>query len=139
VSYQIFAWGESRNYQLALETEDTVTEPIMIEFNDTVQHLFSRNDFNFIVTLEGNCYSWGSNLFGRLGFANSIKNQRFPVQVKSLSKIKSVAMGKHHCIAITTNYEAYSWGHGMHGQLGLDQITSEVCNRIRRPRPPKYC
>lgn len=73
----------------------------MIEFNQTVRHLYSRSDFNFIVTKQGDCYSWGSNLFGRLGFANTIKNQKFPAQVKSLNKVKSISMGKYHCIAIT--------------------------------------
>jgi alpha-tubulin suppressor-like RCC1 family protein len=73
-----------------------------------------------VVTLEGECFSWGTNLFGRLGFNNMIKNQKLPTQVTSLTKIKSISMGKYHCIAISENYEAYSWGHGLHGQLGLN-------------------
>ncbi len=47
-------------------------------------------------------------------------------------------MGKYHCIAISENFEAYSWGHGLHGQLGLNEIISEVYVFILRQPPPKY-
>jgi alpha-tubulin suppressor-like RCC1 family protein len=29
-------------------------------------------------------------------------------------------MGKYHCIAIIKNKNIYTWGHGLHGQLGLN-------------------
>ena len=73
----------------------------MIDFNQPIKHLYSRSDFNFILTLKGDCYSWGTNLFGRLGFPNTIKNQKIPTQIKILTKIQTRAMGKYHCIAIT--------------------------------------
>ena len=37
VNYQIFAWGESKSYQLALETEGAVSEPILIDFDEPVK------------------------------------------------------------------------------------------------------
>ena len=33
-------------------------------------------------------------------------------------------MGLYHCVAITVEGEGYSWGHGMQGQLGTNQIVS---------------
>jgi alpha-tubulin suppressor-like RCC1 family protein len=73
----------------------------MIEFNETIRWIYSRDDYNFVVTGKGECYAWGCNLFGRLGFTNAIKNQKLPLQIKALPKIRSIAMGKHHCIGIT--------------------------------------
>jgi alpha-tubulin suppressor-like RCC1 family protein len=73
----------------------------MIDFHEPVKHIYSRSDFNFILTLNGDCYSWGTNVFGRLGFPKTISSQKIPTKIKSLTKIKSVSMGIHHCIAIT--------------------------------------
>lgn len=79
-----------------------MTEPILIDFNEPVKKVYSRSEYNFLVTLNGDCFSWGNNLFGRLGFGvrNSTKNQKIPCRIKELNKISSVSMGKYHCIAV---------------------------------------
>ena len=40
------------------------------------------------MTLNGDCYSWGTNVFGRLGFPKTISSQKIPTKIKTLSKIK---------------------------------------------------
>jgi alpha-tubulin suppressor-like RCC1 family protein len=34
------------------------------------------------VTKAGKCYTWGCNIFSRLGIGNNIKNQKYPIEVK---------------------------------------------------------
>ncbi|KAK3144729.1 hypothetical protein QOZ80_4AG0317040 [Eleusine coracana subsp. coracana] len=65
-------------------------------------------------------YSWGWGDFGRLGHGNS-SDVFTPQPVKALQglKIKQIACGDSHCLAVTMDGEVHSWGRNQNGQLGL--------------------
>lgn len=65
-------------------------------------------------------YSWGWGDFGRLGHGNS-SDLFTPQPVKALQglRIKQIACGDSHCLAVTMEGEAQSWGRNQNGQLGL--------------------
>ncbi|KAG0489759.1 hypothetical protein HPP92_006622 [Vanilla planifolia] len=65
-------------------------------------------------------YSWGWGDFGRLGHGNS-SDVFTPQPIKALEgiKIKQLACGDSHCLAVTVFGEVQSWGRNQNGQLGL--------------------
>ncbi|OAY65499.1 ultraviolet-B receptor UVR8 [Ananas comosus] len=65
-------------------------------------------------------YSWGWGDFGRLGHGNS-SDVFTPQPIKALEglKIKQIACGDSHCLAVTMDGEVRSWGRNQNGQLGL--------------------
>ncbi|KAJ4951449.1 hypothetical protein NE237_028281 [Protea cynaroides] len=65
-------------------------------------------------------YSWGWGDFGRLGHGNS-SDLFTPLPVKALHgvRIKQIACGDSHCLAVTMEGEVQSWGRNQNGQLGL--------------------
>ncbi|KAF5480549.1 hypothetical protein F2P56_001289 [Juglans regia] len=65
-------------------------------------------------------YSWGWGDFGRLGHGNS-SDLFTPQPIKALNgiKIKQIACGDSHCLAVTMEGEVQSWGRNQNGQLGL--------------------
>uniref|UniRef100_A0A1D1Z6V7 Putative E3 ubiquitin-protein ligase HERC4 n=1 Tax=Anthurium amnicola TaxID=1678845 RepID=A0A1D1Z6V7_9ARAE len=65
-------------------------------------------------------YSWGWGDFGRLGHGNS-SDVFTPQPVKALQgiKIKQIACGDSHCLAVTMDGGVQSWGRNQNGQLGL--------------------
>jgi alpha-tubulin suppressor-like RCC1 family protein len=65
-------------------------------------------------------YSWGANLFSRLG--NNLSKVRIPQQVILPAKVITIGIGNHHVVAVTQEGEAYSWGKGDFGQLGIDRF-----------------
>lgn len=69
---------------------------------------------------EMRVYSWGWGDFGRLGHGNS-SDVFTPQPIKALQgiKIKQVACGDSHCLAVTMDGEVQSWGRNQNGQLGL--------------------
>ncbi|XP_057539967.1 ultraviolet-B receptor UVR8-like isoform X2 [Amaranthus tricolor] len=71
-------------------------------------------------------YSWGWGDFGRLGHGNS-SDLFIPHPIKALggNKIKQIACGDSHCLAITMDGEVASWGRNQNGQLGIG--TTEDC------------
>ncbi|KAF3439278.1 hypothetical protein FNV43_RR17554 [Rhamnella rubrinervis] len=67
---------------------------------------------------RSNYKSWGD--FGRLGHGNS-SDLFTPLPIKALHglKIKQIACGDSHCLAVTMEGEVQSWGRNQNGQLGL--------------------
>ncbi|MBA0875973.1 hypothetical protein Goshw_007989 [Gossypium schwendimanii] len=65
-------------------------------------------------------YSWGWGDFGRLGHGNS-SDLFTPQPIKALHglRIKQIACGDSHCLAVTMEGEVQSWGRNQNGQLGL--------------------
>nr|XP_029144486.1 ultraviolet-B receptor UVR8 isoform X2 [Arachis hypogaea] len=69
---------------------------------------------------QGEVYSWGWGDFGRLGHGNS-SDLFIPHPITALRghKIKQIACGDSHCLAVTMEGEVQSWGRNQNGQLGL--------------------
>ncbi|XP_028771495.1 ultraviolet-B receptor UVR8-like [Neltuma alba] len=65
-------------------------------------------------------FSWGWGDFGRLGHGNS-SDLFTPLPIKALQglRIKQIACGDSHCLAVTMEGEVQSWGRNQNGQLGL--------------------
>ncbi|EEF39472.1 ultraviolet-B receptor UVR8 [Ricinus communis] len=65
-------------------------------------------------------YSWGWGDFGRLGHGNS-SDLFTPQPIRQLHglKIKQIACGDSHCLAVTMEGQVQSWGRNQNGQLGL--------------------
>ncbi|GAB2218596.1 hypothetical protein Droror1_Dr00001822 [Drosera rotundifolia] len=65
-------------------------------------------------------YSWGWGDFGRLGHGNS-SDLFTPQPIRALDgmKIRQIACGDSHCLAVTIQGEVASWGRNQNGQLGL--------------------
>ncbi|XP_074307934.1 ultraviolet-B receptor UVR8-like isoform X2 [Silene latifolia] len=72
-------------------------------------------------------YSWGWGDFGRLGHGNS-SDVFIPQSIKTLDslKIKQIACGDSHCLAITMDGEVTSWGRNQNGQLGLNSTEDSL-------------
>jgi hypothetical protein len=65
-------------------------------------------------------YAWGSNAYGQLGLGPFIQESPYPQIVTALSfkKIVEVTAGQYHSLALTSSGQVYTWGWGIHGQLG---------------------
>lgn len=76
--------------------------------------------FTCAVTWHGALYTWGSGARGQLG-TGSLQDSWVPkvVRMPSGRLVKSMACGREHCIAVTYDGNAYAWGRGDKGQLGV--------------------
>jgi len=76
---------------------------------------------------NGFLYTIGSNFYGKLGLGNkAIKYSSEPCLVETLTneKIVHVACGSTHSIAVSERGNAYSWGLGELGALGIEDTTT---------------
>lgn len=75
---------------------------------------------NIVVDSNNRCYTWGKCHYGQLGHGEMDQNELVPRPVAALNdvKIKAVAAGDSHVLAITTTGQLYTWGVGFYGCLG---------------------
>ena len=61
---------------------------------------------------DGQLYGWGWNFHGQLGIGDK-RFQSDPVRVEDLigKRIKQVACGKGHCLALTDSGQIFAWGY----------------------------
>ncbi|XP_053407428.1 uncharacterized protein LOC123565052 isoform X2 [Mercenaria mercenaria] len=64
-------------------------------------------------------YGWGSSKYGQVGLGTKHLYMR-PMPIEEMSKVMCIAIdcGQYHTVALTDDAQVYSWGWGVHGQLG---------------------
>ncbi|KAM9836255.1 RCC1 and BTB domain-containing protein 1 [Aulostomus maculatus] len=73
-----------------------------------------------LATEDGLLFAWGHNSYSQLGNGNT--NQGLPPTLVTANlqykKIKEVACGSHHSMALTQDGEVFAWGYNNCGQVG---------------------
>jgi alpha-tubulin suppressor-like RCC1 family protein len=77
-----------------------------------------------IITTSGDLYTWGDSDYGKLGLASTKeKKVKTPTLVsffaKNNIKIESVALGRHHTLALDTQGRVFSFGKGSFTNSGF--------------------
>ncbi|XP_031486010.1 ultraviolet-B receptor UVR8 isoform X2 [Nymphaea colorata] len=119
----VCSWGRGEDGQLGHgDAEDRLLPTVLSALNDhEIVSVTSGADHTtaYSETLA-QVYSWGWGDFGRLGHGNS-SDVFTPQPIKALQglKIKQIACGDSHCLAVTIHGDVQSWGRNQNGQLGL--------------------
>ena len=86
-----------------------------------------------VAKMQGVVYVWGSDSHGQLGLSvtqDPHTDLRMPVPrlLTSLKDevIKEIAIGADHCVAVSIDGRAWTWGDNSKGQLGLGQEAPAV-------------
>ncbi|KAJ8961053.1 hypothetical protein NQ314_005983 [Rhamnusium bicolor] len=85
-------------------------------------------------------YAWGSNAYGQLGIGHYVQESPYPQILASISSVKiiDIAAGQYHNIALTSTGKVYTWGWGIHGQLGHGNCDNEYYPKLLHfPHPVK--
>lgn len=119
----VVSWGRGEDGQLGHGDAEDRLQPTLISSleGQKVESVICGSDHSIAYSESDlQVYSWGWGDFGRLGHGTS--SDVFtpqPVKVLQGLKIKQIACGDSHCLAVTTNGEVHSWGRNQNGQLGL--------------------
>ncbi|XP_078442230.1 PH, RCC1 and FYVE domains-containing protein 1-like isoform X2 [Wolffia australiana] len=72
--------------------------------------------YGVLVTKQGEIYSWGEELGGRLGHGiDADVSQPKLIEALSNMNVESVACGERHTCAVTLSGDLYTWGDGSRG------------------------
>ncbi|GAB6021148.1 hypothetical protein CHUAL_003779 [Chamberlinius hualienensis] len=125
----VHTWG--RNQEGCLGRGSTRYEWLPVEPLSLLQQTFIRvisvscGATHTVAITDVGVYAWGSNRYGQLGLGPSTPTgmccQRVePTPVFSLSGVllTDVTCGQYHTLGLAVDGVVYSWGWGVHGQLG---------------------
>lgn len=124
----VWAWGANEEGQLSLGVKENALLPHAIRVNRlagpvSIQMVSCSRQFTASVTTDGRCLMVGKNLVGRLGIEGLQMTHltRFrPIQMFGGAdmRVKQVACGEFHTLALLESGLVYSWGGTLHGKLG---------------------
>lgn len=119
---ELFLCGCNESSQLAVKKIDAVPEPRRSAALDmrVIDAVACGSSFTVAVTRQGELLGWGAGEFGQVGSPVVIKQAvpRVIAGLPSSTRIKRVAAGTAHVLALAEQYQVYSFGIGLHGALG---------------------
>ncbi|KAG9403870.1 hypothetical protein AC1031_005364 [Aphanomyces cochlioides] len=140
---QVYTWGA----RLACGTEgppqcDRPQLVTIIENEDEEVkciQVAAGGSFSMALTEDGQVYSWGRYLNGRLGLGNPPKRlptargvrndqqlQRFPKLITDLVGVIKISAGAAHAGCVTSQGQLWCWGKNSHGQLGTGHLIDQM-------------
>lgn len=123
----LYMWGDNSNGQLGIGSKDnrsTVAKRVKGLKNVKTVSTNSYRRNNAAITRDGTLYMWGNNGSGELGDGTTT-NAYTPVRPKLEEdvKVKQVALGNQHTVALSEDGQVYTWGRNYGGALGNGTTT----------------
>jgi len=121
---KVYSCGKNDNGQLGLGDYTNRTVPTLISASIgslIISAIAGIELFSLFLTNNGNVYSCGRGISGRLGLNNTTTYnvpKLISTNISSLI-ISAIDNSSLHSLALTNNGKVYSWGHQNSGSLGL--------------------
>jgi alpha-tubulin suppressor-like RCC1 family protein len=127
----VWAWGSQDWYQLGNPTYIDRPRPTKVLELQGVRAIFAGAWHSMALLDDGTVRSWGANNYGQFGTGSVSGNQYQPPQkALELDRVKAIAAGSHHSLALGEDGTVWAWGYNGYGQLGDGTTTN-------RSRPVK--
>lgn len=119
----VYTWGKAGNGRLGngqttaeYQVPDKVSSLLRLQVKVLA---VSCGALHTLALTDCGVFGWGSSQYGQLG-AEEVQRATQPIIIESLihEPIVAVKCGQYHSLALTKDGRAYSWGWGVHGQLG---------------------
>ncbi|XP_054270101.1 E3 ubiquitin-protein ligase HERC2 isoform X2 [Macrosteles quadrilineatus] len=123
----VFSWGDGDYGKLGRGGSDGSKLPKLIDCLQGVEisRVYCGAQFSLALSSSGDIYAWGKGDNFRLGHPSE-EHVRFPkiVQAMKGKRVKQLAVGLVHVLALTESGEVYGWGKQEYAQCG-DQASSD--------------
>ncbi|KYQ91667.1 regulator of chromosome condensation domain-containing protein [Tieghemostelium lacteum] len=116
---EVFVWGNNKNRQICNNTDEIIYIPVKPFLGRDIVELASSRTFVVGRSSNGEIVVWGNN-------ENVVRAGDSDKWISFPSKIKQIAVGLNHILALTERGEIYSSGAGEDGQLGHDEKKSSL-------------
>jgi len=145
---KVYVWGKTKDGALGIFPGGSLNIKSPTLFHHISQLDCKIIDFDLskehggLVTSNGTIYTWGVDMYNKLGHVNSeaplynVRARKIPkagyelvkfgqISLPGNKKAKSIRCGYNHTICLTTDGVVYTWGYGKDGSLGHG--TTENC------------
>ena len=137
---RVLAWGDGDFLGAGNGLGSEVPVPVMLPAATRITAIATGGVFSLALTSTGRVLAWGDNSSGQLGDGTT-SSRLAPVAVRLPAgvRVRSLAAGEDHSLALTRSSQVLAWGLNSTGQLGdgtvKDRHKPERI-RVRLPGPP---
>jgi regulator of chromosome condensation len=116
-----------------LESTPAEVDMSEVEENTVFVQVVGSDSASFALTAEGKVYGWGTFRAsdGILGFSEKVREQPRPTLLPELKKIKQLATGTNHVLALDDKGKIFAWGDGAQNQLARKVFEREIRQSLR--------
>jgi alpha-tubulin suppressor-like RCC1 family protein len=127
---RVWTWGRGAFGRLGHNDGQDRLVPAMLSAEvfegSTIVTVAAGDDYTMAVGVNGRLWAWGFGSSGQLGLGDT-NDRLVPMlvgaeEVFGGSKVRTVACGHVHTLAVTEAGELWAWGYGAQGRLGLMMI-----------------
>lgn len=130
----VYCWGSGSSGQLGTgNTRNELVPRIVVRLSGIeVVQVACGGQHSVALTRDGKLYQWGKFLYR----SNSLYDQdkfsecRAPMLLETVCEFANVVAGGAHNLALDLAGKVYSWGEGLHGQLGHGSKQNEMLPRL---------
>ncbi len=120
---RIFTWGNNESGQLGNGTNISrpfptqITSQFNLLNNEKIKKLYISEYFSGALSSSGRIFTWGWDLFGRLGNSSNIQDVNSPYEITNLfnlyegEKITDFQLSSWNASAITSKNRFFKWGY----------------------------
>ena len=116
----VFMWGYGDHGSLGFPSSGDQLRPMrLLPGFCNACALYAGSLHTMVRTATGQVWAWGGNDYGQLGLGDT-KKRYVPHRIEALAhaKIREVACGQFHTLAVDEDRVVWSWGRGDSGALG---------------------
>ena len=138
---RVWTWGCNDDEVLGRAGDEGL--PLVVEgglLGKRVTQISAGDSHMAALTSEGQVFSWGTykDSNGYIGWDAERQKAASPMLVPGLPAMRYIASGTDHTLGVTRDgFEAYGWGCGEKGQLGLGELAWERDTKRRYVVPTK--
>ena len=122
----VWVWGLNDYGQLSESTRGDLLSPVKVSGLRDIVKVQAGNRYNLALDRNGFVWMWGYNNSGQFGDEEESYNLK-PTLVGGFSgaKIKDIAAGDFHSLALSTEGKVFAWGANDYGQIGDGTLNSK--------------
>lgn len=123
---RVFSWGNNEAGQLgdgSISSRDMTSVPRAVVGAAGARAVAAGGLHSVALRPDGTVLTWGHNQFGQLGLGSADTNPGTPTPVQpAVSRIKAIAAGGTHTLALKDDGTVWAWGRNTAGQVGNGSI-----------------
>eukprot|EP00347_Sterkiella_histriomuscorum_P016162 403354247 len=129
---QVYAWGNGLQGQLGVQDcQDLQPRPLLVSgLSDVkIRQIACGANHTVALSMQGQIYFWGQYVYPNKDNEAPKYGRVLAPRVMQTAEeqiFTDIRAGSSHTLALNDQGQIYSWGHGMAGQLGIDQRQNSI-------------
>jgi alpha-tubulin suppressor-like RCC1 family protein len=127
INGHVWAWGDNQFGQLGYPASSTPqTTPVRVQGTTAIIKVAAGDKHSLALNTGGEIMAWGDDEWGQLGNSPPGKGTAIPERVPHRTRVRSIAAGSLHSLAIEADNVLSAWGANPGGLLGVPPENGEV-------------